>query len=106
MVSTVDGESTTERTPVKTERLNLRLSEEARRTLERAAELQQQDLTSFILGPALESARAVLLHDALLKLTPVEVNQIEQALEEPAQVSKPLADLVRQVRAGRSLESV
>ena len=86
---------------MKTERLNLRLSEEARNTLTAAAELQQQDLTSFILGPALEHARSVLLQDALVKLTPTEIYQVEQALEEPARVSEPLAALVRQVREAR-----
>ena len=91
---------------MKTERINLRLSEEARDTLRDAAELQQQDLTSFILGPALENARAILLQHALLKLTPVEVNQIERALEAPAAASKPLADLIRQVRESQAVESV
>ncbi|HEY8281706.1 MAG TPA: DUF1778 domain-containing protein [Leifsonia sp.] len=91
---------------MKTERINIRLSAEAREMLHDAAELQQQDLTSFILGPALENARAILLQDALLRLTPVEVNQIEQALEEPAAASRPLADLIRQVRASNELEAV
>ena len=82
---------------MKTERLNLRLSEEARRTLAAAAELQQQDLTSFILGPALEHARSILLQEALIKLTPTEVNQLEQALEEPITTPEPLAALIREV---------
>ncbi|NUU05041.1 DUF1778 domain-containing protein [Leifsonia sp. C5G2] len=91
---------------MKSERINIRLSEEARDMLRHAADLQQQDLTSFILGPALDNARAILLQDALLKLSPVEVNQIERALEAPAVASKPLADLIRQVRESQALESV
>ncbi|MEV8213651.1 DUF1778 domain-containing protein [Leifsonia sp. NPDC077715] len=66
-----------------------------------AAELQQQDLTSFILGPALEHARSILLQDTLIRLTPTEVDQLEQALEEPGVVSEPLAALVRHVREAR-----
>ncbi len=89
---------------MKTERINIRLSEEARDMLRDAAELQQQDLTSFILGPALENARTVLLEAALLKLTPLEVNQIERALDAPAVVSKPLADLIRQVQTSQEFE--
>jgi uncharacterized protein (DUF1778 family) len=87
--------------PAKTERLNLRLSTEARDTLRAAAELAQQDLTSFILGPALQSAREILLQDTLLKLSPAEVLQVERALDEPAVASKPLADLITRVRASR-----
>ena len=86
---------------MKTERLNLRLSEEARDTLTSAAELQQQDLTSFILGPALEHARSILLQDALVKLAPREVDQLEQALAEPANASESLAALIRRVREAR-----
>ncbi|MGN6425705.1 DUF1778 domain-containing protein [uncultured Leifsonia sp.] len=91
---------------MKTERINIRLSEEARDLLRDAAELQQQDLTSFILGPALENARAILLQAALLKLTPLEVNQIEQVLDSPAVASKPLADLIQQVRSSQDRQPV
>lgn len=90
----------------KTERLNLRLSSDARDTLRAAAELAQQDLTSFILGPALNHAREILLEDALIKLTPAEVLQVERALEEPAVASKPLAELIRRVRADQSAQTV
>jgi uncharacterized protein (DUF1778 family) len=90
---------------MKSERLNIRLSEEARDLLRTAADLQQQDLSSFILGSALEAAREVVLQDTLLKLTPVEVNQLERAMEQPAIASKPLADLIRRVRANQVVES-
>ena len=90
---------------MKSERLNIRLSEEARDLLRSAAELQQQDLTSFILGPALENARAIVLQDMLVKLSPVEVNQIERALDEPSTASKPLADLIARVRTGQGAEA-
>lgn len=52
--------------------------------------MQQQDVTSFVLGAALERARAVLAEDRLLRLTPHEVNQLEQALDrEPHVVVAP-----------------
>lgn len=54
--------------PLKTERLNLRCSADAVATLRDAAIVQGQDLTSFILGAALERARAVLAEDRLLRL--------------------------------------
>lgn len=46
-----------------------------------AASVQQQDLTSFVLGAVMERARTVLAEDRLLRLTPHEVNQLEEALD-------------------------
>ena len=54
----------------KTERLNLRCSEQAVALLREAAELQGQDLTSFIMSASLDRARAVLTEDRVLRLTP------------------------------------
>ncbi len=82
-------------TETKTERLNLRLSSEALATVREAASLQQQDLTSFILGAALERARAILTEERLLRLTPHEVNQIERALDADAASVPQLAALLR-----------
>ncbi len=82
----------------KTERLNVRLSAEALDTIREAASVQQQDVTSFLLGATLERARAVLAEDRLLRLTPHEVNQLEKALDREPQVVPQLAALLR--RAG------
>jgi len=54
----------------KSERLNLRCSEETLMTLREAAQIQDQALTSFILGSALDRARAVLAEDRVLRLSP------------------------------------
>lgn len=71
----------------KTERLNLRCSSESLTTLRSAAELQGQDLTSFLLSAALDRARSVLVEDRLLRISPAEVLQVEKALDaEPAAV--------------------
>ena len=85
--------------PQKSERLNVRLSPEALATIREAAEVQQQDVTSFVLGAALERARAVLAEDRLLRLTPHEVNQLERALDEEPQVVPQLASLLRRFGA-------
>lgn len=45
--------------------MNLRCSAEAIATLREAAELQGQDLTSFVLGAALDRARSVLAEDRI-----------------------------------------
>ncbi len=85
--------------PAKCERLNLRVSSDAVETTREAARMQQQDLTSFVLGAALERARAVLAEDRLLRLTPHEVNQLEQALDSDPEVVPQLAALFRRVRS-------
>jgi len=89
----------------KSERLNLRASSEALETIREAAGVQQQDLTSFVLGAALERARAVLAEDRLLRLTPHEVNQLEKALDAEPQVVPQLASLFRRFGATASRES-
>jgi uncharacterized protein (DUF1778 family) len=83
----------------KTERLNIRLSAEALETIKEAANVQQQDVTSFVMGAALERARAVLAEDRLLRLTPHEVNQLERALDAEPKVVPQLASLLRRFGA-------
>ena len=86
----------------KTDRLNLRCSSATLATLREAAEVQDQDLTSFILGEALDRARTVLAEDRVLRLDPHEVLQLERALDaEPAAIPQ-LAALLRSVRASAS----
>ena len=85
----------------KTERLNLRCSEQAVALLREAAELQGQDLTSFVMGASLDRARAVLTEDRVLRLTSAEVLQIEAALDAEAAPSPPLAALVRSVKGAQ-----
>jgi uncharacterized protein (DUF1778 family) len=85
----------------KSERINVRLSPDAHEMLRAAASLQQQDLTSFVLGAAMERARAVLAEDRILRLTPHEVNQLEKALDsEPEVVPQLRAFLQRFSDAG------
>jgi len=81
----------------KNQRLNLRVSAEALDTVREAAALQGQDMTSFVMGAALERARAVLAEDRLLKLTPHEVVQLEKALDREPQVVPQLAALFRRL---------
>jgi uncharacterized protein (DUF1778 family) len=54
----------------KSARINLRLDPGALETIRAAARAQQQDLTSFVLGAAMERARTVIAEDRLLRLTP------------------------------------
>lgn len=78
---------------VKSERLNLRCSAESLATLRDAAELQGQDLTSFVLGAALDRARGVLAEDRILRLNPAETVQLERALDADPTVIPQLSRL-------------
>lgn len=82
----------------KTERLNLRCSEDAVATLREAAVLQGQDLTSFVLGAALDRARAVLAEDRVLRLDPAAILQLEKALAAEPTAIPQLARLLNGAR--------
>jgi uncharacterized protein (DUF1778 family) len=81
----------------KSARINLRLSLEALDTIRAAASVQQQDLTSFVLGAAMERARAVIAEDRLLRLTPHEVNQLERALDAEPVVNPQLRAFIQRL---------
>jgi uncharacterized protein (DUF1778 family) len=85
----------------KSERINVRLSSDALATIRAAANLQQQDLTSFVLGAAMERARAVLAEDRILRLTPHEVLQLEKALDSEPEVVPQLKAFLQQLSATR-----
>lgn len=81
----------------KSARINLRLNPEYLEIIRAAASAQQQDLTSFVLGAAMERARAVLAEERLLRLTPHEVNQLERALDSEPEVVPQLRALIRRI---------
>lgn len=91
----------TTQSSARTARLNVRLSPEALETIREAAAAQQQDVSSFVLGSAMERARAVLVEERVLRLNPSEVAQLEAALDEEPQVLPELAALIRQVKTQR-----
>lgn len=85
----------------KSARINLRLNPDALGTIRAAAGVQQQDLTSFVLGAAMERARAVLAEDRLLRLTPHEVNQLERALDTEPEANPQLRAFIGRIAANR-----
>lgn len=82
-------------------RLNMRVAPDALDTIREAASAQQQDVTSFVLGAAMERARAVLVEERLLQLTDAEVEQVEAALDAEPRVIPELARLIREVKGQR-----
>jgi uncharacterized protein (DUF1778 family) len=83
-----------EQSVVKNERINLRVSHASLQTVRDAAALQGQDLTSFVMGAALDRARNVLAEDLLLRLTPREVAQLEESLDREPRVIPQLAEML------------
>ena len=82
----------------RSDRLNMRVSPEALSTIREAAAAQQQDVSSFVLGAAMEHAREVLLRDRVLRLTPRELDQVDAALDAEPQAIPELAALIAAVR--------
>lgn len=80
----------------KTERINLRCSPENARILREAAEVQGQDLTSFMVGTAIDRARQILTEHHALFLSPEDVRLLEDALADDSP-SAELAALFRKV---------
>lgn len=79
----------------KSARINMRISEDALEKLRLAARLRQQDLTSFVLGSAIEKSADLLLKERLTSLNKKEIAKLN-ALIEPAQKPKPVKEVVRQ----------
>lgn len=83
----------------RTSRLNMRISPDALELLRSAADHQQQDLSAFVLGAAVERARTVLLEESVLRLSPHAVQQLEAALSAEPAVVPQLAELLSRVSA-------
>lgn len=64
-----------------TARLNMRLTEETRDILDRAAEAQGVDRTAFVLDAAVTRARSVILEDRIMRLSANEAEQVREILD-------------------------
>jgi uncharacterized protein (DUF1778 family) len=99
-VESVPGRRSIIMSEAKSARINVRLSPESLETIKAAASVQQQDLTSFVLGAVMERARAVLVEDRLLRLTPHEVSQLERALDSEPEAVPQLQTFIRRISEG------
>lgn len=80
-------------------RLSMRITPEALETIRDAATAQEQDVTSFVLGAALDRARAVLVDDSVMRLSRTEAARLEANLDAEPRVIPELAALIRKARA-------
>ena len=79
----------------RTEKLDLRLTAQAKRTLRSAAEATHKTVSEFVLECALAKADEVLLDRLVVKLDAAEWRAFQEALDAPA---RPLPRLERLVR--------
>ncbi len=78
----------------KDERLNLRLTGDALTELRRAAQNNQQDLTSFVLGAALEKARREAFFSQQLNLSKTELADLVEIMNDDSPPPQKLIDLM------------
>lgn len=86
----------------RSERLSMRVSPEALATIREAAAAQQQDVSSFVLGAAMERAREVVLRERFIRLAPRELDQVDSALDAEPRMIPELAALIAAVRRDTS----
>ena len=63
-------------------RLSMRIAPDALGTIREAAIAQQQDITGFVLGAAMDRARAVVLEERALRAGPADVAQANENLDD------------------------
>jgi uncharacterized protein (DUF1778 family) len=79
-------------------RINMRISSKKHKEIKAAAQLAEQDLTSFMIDAAMEKAERLLAESNVIKITPVEALAIERMLKNPAAPNANLKTLMKQIR--------
>ena len=80
-------------------RINMRVTENNLDLIREAADANGQDMTSFVLGAALDRARAVVLEARVTRLSPSEAARFEAALDAEPRMIPELAQLLREGQA-------
>lgn len=76
-------------------RINMRISKRNHDEILAAAELVDQNLTSFLVSAALEKAERVVAESKVFKLTAVEVLALEKALNSTPEANTRLKELLK-----------
>ena len=79
---------------LKPARMELKTTKDAKELLGQAAILDGMDLTSVVLGPAIERARKVLADHAIISLSKKGQLALVRALDEPPQPNKAMMELM------------
>lgn len=78
------------RTARRPDRINLRLSRDAKRKLERAAAYTEKTLTDFVIDVALQKADSIVRKNEVITLTPAEWERFQSMLLDPPGPNKRL----------------
>jgi uncharacterized protein (DUF1778 family) len=84
-----------------TARLNMRIAPEALTTIREAAAAQQQDVTSFVLGAAMDRARTVVRDWHATRLTLVEAQRLEELLDREGVANPELLAMINKAETRR-----
>jgi uncharacterized protein (DUF1778 family) len=79
-------------------RINMRISSKKHKEIKAAAQLVEQDLTSFMIDAAMEKAQRLLAESNVIKITAVEALAIERMLKNPPVPNANLKALMKQIR--------
>lgn len=79
---------------LKSARMELKTTCDAKELLNRAAALDGMDLTSFVLGSAMEKARQVVAEHALISLTKAGQTALAQLLTNPPLPTPAMSELM------------
>lgn len=83
-------------------RINMRISTKNHEEIKAAAQLAEQDLTTFMVTAALEKAERIVAESNIFKLTAVEYVALERALAEPASDNPRLRELLKLTKVSTS----
>lgn len=83
---------------IKTSHLNIRISELSKNVLQRAADLEGDTLSHFVISQALEGAYKLLSESQTLSLTPQEQMRFFQLLERPPTMSSNLSKAIKRYK--------
>lgn len=78
------------------EQLNIRATSQQRETIDRAAAIRGLTRTDFILAAAVREAETAILDEVFIKLTPAEYENFLDMLENPAEPTEELKQLMRE----------
>jgi uncharacterized protein (DUF1778 family) len=87
---------------IKAEKINMRISRDALKQLREAASLNQQDLTSFVLGAALAQARKVMIEHKTLELSEDEWQNLQAILEDETPLAPEIAARFARAQGAKS----
>lgn len=80
-------------------RINMRISKKNHEEIKAAAQLAEQDVTTFMISAAMEKAEKLIANSNIIKLTAVEAIALEKLLKDPPPMNARLRALLKKANA-------